>query len=143
MSPDQKIRQLLESRLADWADEQCQPLRIAYQNVKFEPPANEPYLRVYILRAKTAAPDLAGQMRTRLGILQVNVVGVEHEGPRQAEEIAGLLEELFPANLRLTDDEGFAVQIIEPGSFGPALPGDGRYMQPISFSYRSDVLIAP
>jgi hypothetical protein len=33
------------------------------------------------------------------------------------------------------------VQIIEPGSFGPSLPGDGRYIQPISFSYRSDVLI--
>ncbi len=142
MSPDQSIRQMLESRLADWAEEQCPPLAIAYQNAKFSPPANEPYLRVYVLRAKTTAPDLAGEMRSRLGILQINVVGMEHEGPRQAEEIAGLLEDLYPVNLRLEDDDGLVVQIIEPGSFGPSLPGDGRYMQPISFSYRSDVLIA-
>lgn len=142
MSPDQKIRQLLESRLADWADEQDPPLQVAYQNAKFEPPANAPYLRVYILRAKTTAPDLAGEMRTRLGILQISVVGVEHTGPRQAEEIAGVLEDLYPANLRLEDEEGFVVQIIEPGSFGPSLPGDGRYIQPISFSYRSDILLS-
>lgn len=142
MSPDQTIRQLLESRLADWAEQQDPPLPVAYQNAKFSPPANAPYLRVYILRARTTAPDLAGEMRSRLGILQINVVGIEHEGPRQAEEIAGWLEDLYPVNLRLESDDGLVVQIIEPGSFGPSLPGDGRYMQPISFSYRSDMLIA-
>lgn len=141
MSDDLKIRRMLESRLADWAGERCPEIPVAYQNGKFKPPANGPYLRVFLLRARTEAPDLAGQMRTRRGILQINIAGIDQTGPVEVESIFGELEELFPVNLRLTDADGFEVQIIEPGSLGPAFPSEGRYTQPVSFTYRSDTLI--
>lgn len=139
---DNKIRRLMESVLAQWAEDRCPPVPVAYQNVKFSPPANEPYVRAYILRGRTTAPDLAGDMRTRIGIFQVNILTPDHIGPVLAEEIASEIEDLFPPNLRLDDGEGLVVQIIEPASLGPAMSSEGRYMQPVSFTYRNDLLIA-
>jgi hypothetical protein len=132
---DKLVRSLYEARLKTWADARVPALPIAFENVTFTPPVSA-YLRAFILRAPTGSLDLAGAMKNRLGIFQVNIVCPIGNGPGSAETIAAELETLFTNNLRLTNG-GFTVQSTSPLRVGPALVDD-RYTVPVDFTYRAD-----
>lgn len=133
---DKSIRSLLEARLATWAAARTPALPVAWENVTFTPPDGA-YLRAFILRAETTSQDLAGALRNRLGIFQVNIVAPGGAGAGPAEAIAAELEALFPNNLRLTSAGG-TVQAVTPLRTRPAIPDGDRYTVPVDFTYRAD-----
>lgn len=133
---DKLVRALYEARLKTWADARSPALPIAFENVGFTPPTSA-YLRAFILRGETTSQDLAGAMRNRIGIFQVDIVCPIGNGPGSAETIAAELETLFPNNLRLTNG-AFTVQNISPVRVRPAIPDADRYSVPVDFAYRAD-----
>lgn len=133
---DRLVRQLYEARLKTWMDARSPSLPIAWENVDFTPPQTGAYLRAFVLRAETTSQDLAGAMRNRQGLFQINIVCPTGNGPGSAEAIAAEIEALFPNNLRLTNG-GFFVQSVSPLRVRPALVDD-RYTVPVDFQWRAD-----
>lgn len=134
---NKRIRAIYEGRLATWAAGRSTPLRVAYQNVPFTPVTGEIYLKATLLPADTASDDLAGALRTYLGVFQVSVVAPINAGPGAAETIGDELAALFTMNQRLTAT-GFTVQQITPATQAAALPDEKNYIVPVSFEYRAD-----
>lgn len=134
---NKRIRALYEGRLKTWAAGRSTPLRVAYQNVPFTPVTGEIYLKATLLPADTASDDLAGALRTYLGVFQVSVVAPINAGPGAAETIGDELAALFTMNQRLTAT-GFTVQQITPATQAAALPDEKNYIVPVSFEYRAD-----
>lgn len=130
------IRALYEKRLEDWAKARVPVLPIAFENVGFTPPKTT-YLRAFMLPASTTSADLAGEMRDRIGVFQVNIVCPTGKGPGEGQGIAAELDALFPNNLRLTSG-AFTVQSVSPLRERPAIPSDDRYTVPVDLQYRSD-----
>ncbi|WKN20810.1 DUF4128 domain-containing protein [Azotobacter vinelandii] len=129
------IRSLYEQRLAAWASARSLP--VAWQNVKFAPPASGIYLRAFLLPADTDSLDLEGAHRLYTGVFQISIVAPSGQGSGTAEQLAADLDAEFPLNLRLTSG-AFAVQIVSPCSQGPVIQGDTHYMLPVWFRYRAD-----
>lgn len=133
-----RIRMLIESRLANWAAARSPTLTVAWENHPFTPPAGT-YLRGFLLPARTNSIDLASDHRGYLGIYQVDVVAPIGAGPGGAQGIAEEIADLFPDSLRLTiASPAFAMQLISPCSFGPAIILENRYTIPVSFRYQAD-----
>lgn len=130
------IRSLFETRLKTWAAARSTPLPIAYENVGFSTP-DTTYLRAFMLPGDTDSADLAGTLRNRVGVYQINIVCPANKGPGEGQGIAAELEALFPNNLVLTSS-GFKVQTISPVRERKAIDADGRYTVPVDFAYRSD-----
>ncbi|ENA37415.1 hypothetical protein HMPREF1487_04333 [Pseudomonas sp. HPB0071] len=129
------IRSLLEARLAAWA--KTKNLRVAYQNVSFDPGDAETYLTTATLPALTDSLTLAGDHREYTGIFQVSVVTPAGKGAGAGEALADELAALYPLNDRLSKD-GFTVQVITPVAMARAIPGDSTFTVPTSFTYRAD-----
>lgn len=139
MSQD-RIRYLLETRLANWAAARNPTLTVAWQNHPFTPPTGS-YLRAFLLPATTGSNDLAGAHRRYTGVFQVSIVAPAGAGSRAAESIANELETLFPLNLALSIvSPAFRVSIISPVTIAPAIQEGDRYTVPVSFRYRSDTI---
>lgn len=132
-----KVRAIYEGRLATWAAGRSPALRVAYENVPFTPTTGETYLRAHQIPAATRSPDLAGTLRTWLGIMQVDIVTPINSGSGAAYGIADELGALFVLNARLTAS-GLTVQQVEPVSIGPAQQDESTFYVPASFTYRAD-----
>ena len=133
-----KVRNLLETRLADWSAERTYSLPIAWQNTPLNLP-QATYLRAFVLPADTGSDDLEGVHRSYIGIFQITIVISDGLGAGVAEAIADELAALFPNNLRLTLN-GFTVQIIRPLAIGIAQQEPESYALPVSLSYRADTV---
>lgn len=130
-------RSLIEAQLSAWAVAQSLP--VAWENVPFMPTAGVTYLRGTLLPAATSAPDLAGDLRTWLGIYQIDVMTPINAGPGGAENIAAQIAALFPLNQRLSGI-GLTLQVMTPPSAAHAVQDADRYVVPVSFKYRADSL---
>ena len=130
------IRSLYESRLKAWAEARNPALQIACENAQFNPPAGT-YLAVFQLPADTTSADLAGGLRNRTGVFQVNIVCATGNGPGEGQGIAAELDALFPNNLRLTSGQ-FTVQSVTPTRERQPVSADNRFTVPVDLQYRSD-----
>jgi len=129
------IRSLLEARLAAWA--KTKNLRVAYQNVSFDPGDAETYLTTATLPALTDSLTLAGDHREYTGIFQVSVVTPAGKGAGAGEALADELAALYPLNDRLSKG-AFIVQIITPMAVAREIQGDTDFTIPVSLTYRAD-----
>lgn len=132
------IRQLYEARLKAWAAARSPALLVGYENSP-APVTTGTFLRAFQLPAETDSADLAGAHRAYSGIFQVNVVSPINGGAGVANGIANEIAAQFTLNLRLTSG-AVIVQIIKPSSVAQGLQDDTRYIVPVSFRYRSDVV---
>lgn len=129
------IRSLFEQRLAVWAA--ARGLRIAYQGVSFDPEPDETYLGAFTLPAGTNTNTLSGDHRAYTGVFQANVVTPAGNGTGDAEGLVDDLGDLFPAFLRLRQDN-FEVMVLTPVEPGPPIQGDNTLTVSASFQYRAD-----
>lgn len=129
------IRRLLETRLSAWA--KAKPIPVAYQNVKFTPPATGVYLRAFTIPAVTDSTDLPGKNRQYIGLFQVSIVIPADGGTGAGEQLVGELASLFPLFDTLTQGD-LKVRIMTPIDQGPEIQGDTDYTVPTSFRYRAD-----
>ncbi|MEQ6281183.1 phage tail terminator-like protein [Kluyvera huaxiensis] len=148
MAADQSMRitELLESRVAVICSSLGLP--VAWPNIPFTPPDNAPYGRVYVLPAQTVGQDLAGEMRTYQGILQLNIIAPTGSGVTQARGLAKSVSDAFPEGLALVDGD-LAVyingppQVRQPIQDRPTSAPNGSsgsitYTSPVSMQYRAD-----
>ncbi|WP_440466874.1 phage tail terminator-like protein [Pseudomonas sp. YH-1] len=134
------IRALYEGRLKTWAAARAPALRIAYQNVPFDPPADgKTYLRCFLLPADSDSEDLEGVHEAFFGVFQISIVTKSGTGTGEAGGIADELRTLFPNNLPLSKS-AFTVFIRTPCSQGPAIQDSDIITIPVSFEYRADVI---
>lgn len=134
------IRSVYEARLSTWAAARSPVLKVAFENVKFTPPADgSTYLRCFLLPANTDSQDLQGVHEAFLGLFQVNIVAKADAGMGEAKGIADELRTLFPNNLRLTKS-GLTVQSMTPCSQGPTQQDTNTVTVPVWFNYRADVI---
>ena len=131
------IRRAYEGRLATWAAARSPVLPVAYENVPYTPATGAVFLRAYVLPATTESLDLAGTLRTYLGVVQFSVCCPINTGPGAALGIADELAALFVVNARLTSG-AITVQQITPCSIAPALQDASHYIIPVSFQFRTD-----
>ena len=130
------VRQLFESRLIQWADQQDLPVET--ENVALTPPTSGAFLSIFVLPAQSDGGFLEGGHVTYTGIVQVSIRDRLGGGVAECNRIAELLAALFPQNLRMTAG-AFAVQQVSPLSTAPGFVSDGRYVLPVSLRYRADV----
>lgn len=130
------IRAAFETRLATWAAAQTPPLPIAYENRAFAAPANNRYLRAYLIPARTASDYLEGTHRSYEGIFQVSIVQPLSAGTAAASTIALALDALYPASFL---DGSMRVFITSPMSISPAIIEPNNYVLPASCFYRVEL----
>lgn len=127
------IRTAFELRLATWAAAQTPPLPIAYENRAFIPPANNRYLRAYVIPAKTQSNTLEQTDRDYEGVFQVSIVQPLSAGTASAATIALALDALYPASFL----EGVTrIFITSPMSIAPPQIEPNAYVLPVSCFYR-------
>lgn len=131
------IRALFETRLTNWASTRQQPLRVAYENVSFEPGPGETYLRCFMLPAETDSLDLEGAHTLFQGLFHVNVVSPAGVGPGEPSRIADELAELFPINLALSRDD-FTVYVRSKLTVSRGTSDTASYTVPTRLTYRAD-----
>ncbi|WP_339025770.1 phage tail terminator-like protein [Leclercia pneumoniae] len=147
MVSDQSMRiaGLLESRVAVICS--SLELPVAWPNLAFDPP-DAPYLRVYVLPAQTVGQDLAGQLRTYQGILQLNIIAPAGSGVTLARGLAQSIADAFPEGLPLVDGD-LTVYINGPPQVRTTIQdrptsapngssGSITYTTPVSMQYRAD-----
>lgn len=136
-----RVRKILETRLAAWAAASNPPLPVLWQNVRVAvEPAGE-HLRAYVMPATTLSPYLAGEGRTFIGIFQVSIFTPEGTGPKRGEEIAAELDALFPCSDSFTDAGGLSVQVMTPVSASAAQQDEGFSMVAASFRYQCQTTV--
>lgn len=129
------IAELLESRLADWADSQGLP--VAYANIAFDPPPGI-YLESHVMPAATEAIDLSRRAQVFRGVFQINVVVPAGDGKRDGSKIAESIIALFPEGQEMSEGD-FSCYINSAPSAFSAIPNDISYTIPVSMSYRADI----
>lgn len=135
------VRAVLEKKASDFAA--ANDLRIQFENVNFTPPNDAVYLQFFLLPAPSRSLDLAGQITTYLGVVQINIVGFTGIGQGDSDDqgaagpIATLLEALIKDGTQMTDGT-ITVAAVSPASAGRGFPDNGRYTIPVSFQYRCD-----
>lgn len=109
---------------------------VAWPNVAFTPPNPKKYLRV------TQMPNVTDRLvigsdgpHQHQGILQVMVCAPLNSGEATAREVAGLVANHFPADLRLTSG-GLTVRITKRANIASALVTDTELQIPVSIPYR-------
>jgi hypothetical protein len=127
------IRTAFESRLATWAAAQSPALPIAYENRAFIPPANNRYLRAYIIPAPTNANTLEQTDRDYEGIFQVSIVQPLSAGTASANTIALALDGLYSPTFL---EGSMRVFVTSPMSIAPAIIEANAYVLPVSLFYR-------
>src|SRR5690606_7803193 len=96
-----RIRGLLEPRLATWAAGRSPALSIAWQNASFTPP-DAMHLRSVIAPGATSSMDMAGEQRTYVGAHLISILCPAGKGTTPGYQALRELELLFPAALRLS-----------------------------------------
>jgi hypothetical protein len=131
-----RIQQLFETRLMAWAEDQGIP--VAFQNVSFEPPAEQIYIRADLLSGTPTSQTLETST-TYVGVFQMSIYGLRNEGTGPTGLIVQQLRALFPCDSHLAAVDGFTVSITSPLDVPQGFPDDARWITPTSFNYRADV----
>lgn len=136
------LAKCIETKLQQWAD--AQDIAIAFEGVKFTPPASAIYARVKHLPATTFNEFLEGGHKAFVGLWQVSVIGLKGRGVGPLRDVAATLSNSLPSQLVLSSGS-FKVQITTPVSLGPVIEDPegaktSRLTLPCSFNYRADVV---
>ena len=131
------IRQAFDAKLKAWADKQSPPIPIAWENIRFDPPAGR-YLQAYLLPNDTVSLSLDRTHRMYRGYYQVTIVEPVNQDPRLTDALVGELERLFNPSMSI-EAKGLRIQLTEPMSASPPLQNANRYLVPVSAPYRCDV----
>ncbi|HEY0684763.1 MAG TPA: phage tail terminator-like protein [Steroidobacter sp.] len=135
-----RCRQLIESRLAQWAE--LNDIKVGYQKQTFTPPPIDKtdqyrHIRCFQLPARTGTEDLEGTHKVYRGVFAINVITPKGRGPAEAGAIVAQLEDLFPTNLLLTAADGFECNIVSPLTESAVIEGDVDDTTPTSFEYEA------
>lgn len=133
------IRQAFETRIAAFASSQVPALMVAWENTTEVPSPDSIYLSVKMMPALTLNPSLGTQHDRLQGIYQINVHGLQNDGPAGAEIIADSLIALFPRGSM--QQNGVVINLDSTGSRASGLNDqNGFFFIPVRFRYREDVL---
>lgn len=109
---------------------------VAWPNVSFTPPTAG-YLRV------THVPNIARRLflgstdpHQRLGLLQVDAFTPLNKGASAATEIAGMVAEHFPADLKMTSGT-VTVRVTKAPDVAQAIADDAFWFVPVTVSYEA------
>lgn len=133
------IREAFETRIAAYATAQTPPLAVAWENTSYTPSPTAMYLRCAMLPAVTQNPSMGAVHIRLMGLYQINVYGVQDEGPAGAEAIADAIIALFPRGGMIQN--GVTINIDTTGSRTQGLNDvNGFFFIPVRIRYREDVL---
>lgn len=133
------IREAFETRINAWASAQVPPIPIAWENTSYTPSPQVLYLRCAMLPAPTQNPSMGAKHERLQGLYQVNVYGVQDQGPAGAEAVADAIIALFPRGGMVQN--GVTINIDTTGSRAQGLNDiNGFFFIPVRIKYREDVL---
>lgn len=126
------IRQELESRLATFANSQTPTLKVAWENVPFTKPTDEPFLECFLLSAGVVSATVDAKRTRERGTFQVNVWCPSGQGSSKVETLGDAIVKVFPVVPKIG-----AVSVEQPGNTGRLIVDiSGWIILPISFPYR-------
>jgi hypothetical protein len=132
------IREAFETRIAAYAAGLTPPMPVAWENVTYTPSPSIAYLQCAMLPAPTQNPWLGVKSDRLVGIYQINVYGVQDEGPGPAEATADALIALFPRG-GMTQN-GVTINIDYTPTRAKGLNDqNGFFFIPVRIRYREDV----
>jgi len=132
------IREAFETRVAAYVAAQVPPIPVAWENTTYTPSPNTAFLQCAMLPAQTANPWMGVASERLVGIYQINVYGVQDEGPAGAEATADALIALFPRG-GMTQN-GTTINIDYTPSRAKGLNDqNGFFFIPVRIRYRQDV----
>lgn len=132
------VRAVIETAVAAWAEENdFDDSAIAWENVAFAPPVGQ-YLKFNLLPAQTRSDDIAGQLRTWKGIVQLTLALPVGNGPALAETLIASLDRAFGASSYLPGPT-LSVLVATPVSAANGFLDDAHYLVPVTFQYRADL----
>lgn len=136
------IKIMFEKRLSQYAE--ANNYRVALQNVKFTPNANETYFRSNLIPSGTESFTLSGDHRQYRGIYQIDIITPPLISTAPASRLMDEIEELFPLYQPIyeipNDRTSFMVQPISPLSRHDGFSEPTHFLLPASFQYRADVV---
>ena len=137
--PERDIQSAFNTELVDAFPAYASAGRIAMQNVDFDPPTSDPWLRGTLLPAE---PDIATlgmpPFMQYQGIYQVDVFTKQNIGPYAPSTIAAEVVAAFTSGLpgRMLVFNGLEIRIVKAW-LGQATPEDtGWYHIPVNIAYR-------
>ena len=90
------IRQELEGRVKALAAAQIPPIKVAYEDVAFDPTGLDAWLEVIIVPAATVNVTVDANRIREVGVMQVNVWCKTGQGAGKGEKIADKIIAAFP-----------------------------------------------
>lgn len=133
------IRQELETRIAALAAAQSPPLKVAYEDVPFDPSALQSFLEVTIVPAITQNVTVDGNRIRELGVMQVNVWAKTGKGAGLGESIADKVIAAFPV-VPITG----TISIVQTPYKSRAIKDEsGWRIVPVTISYRREGEVVP
>lgn len=127
------VRSDLESRLATWAASQNPPIEISWEGMSYDKPSSSLFLQAIISPSKPSMAGVSGIRYRELGILHINIWGLDGKGSSEVESIAQALVNLFPVFPKFAE-----TSIEQVGAIGQAEIINGYRVLPISFYYRRE-----
>lgn len=135
------IREAFETRIAAFAAAQTPALPVAWENSGYTPSPSTAYLQCAMLPAPTQNPWMGVQSARLVGIYQINVYGIQNDGPGPAEAIADALIALFPRGTGMTQN-GVTINIDYTPTRAKGLNDqNGFFFIPVRIRYRDDVFV--
>jgi hypothetical protein len=93
----QTVRAALEGRLQAWASSQNPAVKIAFEEVSFDRPADlSPYVECFLIPNLTKNRDVEAATKTDYGLFQVNVWTQNGTGMGLAQTLAQGIVDTFP-----------------------------------------------
>lgn len=132
------IASIYETKLIAWSKARAEPIKVVFENVKYDPADAETYLRAFLLPGDTASSTLAGDHRAFIGVYQVSIVAPANTGKAKTNPLVAELSTLFPLYARDTK-AGVTVVTMSPVDPGPGIPDPPTFTVPVSFEYRADI----
>lgn len=135
-----RAKNLFQSALSQYAEREG--IGIAYDNVKFQPKANETYLEVHLIPVDTDCTTLSGDGERLIGLYQVKIVVGSGTSTAKSDKIAeDLKRDVFKLNREFTDSTGFKVMVYTPFHVPEGRIRDGSWSTSCHFEYRADTYI--
>lgn len=132
------IREAFETRIAAFAAAQTPRLPIAWENSGYTPSPDRAFLQCAMLPATTQNPWMGVTSDRLVGIYQINVFGVQDEGPGPAEATADAIIALFPRGAMTQN--GVTINIDYTPSRARGINDEnGFFFIPVRIRYREDV----
>lgn len=131
-----KVRNLFQKAVSDYAT--TKNIRVAFDNVKFTPQANETYLVCHLIPSSAATETLSGDHKRFLGVFQITIVTASGTATAKSDEIASELQDIFTIYKRYTDSTNFTVTVMTPLNVPEGKVQNGGWIVPCYLNYRAD-----